>query len=300
MMFADLAWFVLGLFALTTVVMWLLLVWAAHREPGSFDDHLPLDTREPKRWITIGGLIIPAIAFGVVLVVSLRVAAMAHAAHHAEPDIRIVGHRWWWEVQYLERGIPMATTANELHVPVHRPVVIEVRSADVIHSFWVPELHGKLDLIPNHPAQLVVHAMQPAVLTGQCAEYCGVQHANMRLVAIAEPLDAYLAYRAHETADAAPPVTDKTRHGKAVFEAKACALCHSIRGTRAHGRVGPDLTHLASRHGLAAMSQPLAKGFVAGWATRAQTLKPGCEMPNQTSLTGDELDALATYLLSLK
>lgn len=214
--------------------------------------------------------------------------------------ITITGHQWWWEVKY-EDSLPSraVTTANELVLPLGRPVRLYLQSSDVIHSFWVPALGGKKDLIPGHPAVHWLRADRPGTYRGRCAEYCGLQHAHMGFtVTVVPPLDFY-AWLDAARLPAREPETESEARGRAVFESGPCALCHTIAGTEARGTVGPDLTHLASRATLAAGTLPNARATIAGWVANPAHAKPGVLMP-PVVLPPADLRALTDYLASLR
>jgi cytochrome c oxidase subunit II len=252
------------------------------------------------RWIVIGGIVVPTVILVVVFVLTMVTqAAVASPATPPALTVRVTGHQWWWEVQYLDPAPDrIATTANEIHIPVGRPVRIEVAAGDVIHSFWVPELAGKTDLIPGQTNVTWVQADHPGVYRGQCAEYCGMQHAKMAMSVVAEPPAAFEEWLARQRQPAAPPSDADLKAGEAVFAGSACSLCHTIRGTMAGGRLGPDLTHLAGRRTIAAGTLPNTRGYLAGWIANPQALKPGTVMP-AVPLKSTELQVLITYLQSL-
>ncbi len=214
--------------------------------------------------------------------------------------IELTGHQFWWEVQYdAGRPADRVTTANEIHIPVGRPVVLKVTSRDVIHSFWAPNLHGKRDLIPGYTTAIWLQADRPQVFRAQCAEFCGRQHAHMAMQIVAEPEDAFERWLDAERAPAREPADDGARRGRDVFMKRQCVLCHQIRGTSASGLVGPELTHIASRGTLAAGTLPNTMGHLGGWVVNPQALKPGSQMPGNP-LTSDELQSLLAYMESLK
>lgn len=253
------------------------------------------------RWIVIGGILVPVVILVAVFVFSIATqSAVAAPATQPELTVRITGRQWWWQIQYLDRspGRIVATTANEVHVPVGRPVRLEVVAGDVIHSFWVPELAGKTDLIPGQRNVTWIQADHPGVYRGQCAEYCGLQHAKMALLVVADPPGEFQQWLARERQPAAPPSDADTRAGAAVFTSSACALCHTIRGTTAAGVLGPDLTHLADRRAIAGGILPNTRGDLAGWIADPQRIKPGNLMP-AVPLDGSQLQVLVAYLQSL-
>jgi cytochrome c oxidase subunit 2 len=290
-------------FGLVSVVMFVLIVAGALRRSGTLDEHAPVDAGGGQRWILVGGFLVPGVVLGVFFVLTLRTIDRfpLHEGGHARPDIRLVGRQWWWEVQYLGDGpATQMTTANEIHVPLGWPVEIELVSRDVIHSFWVPALHGKVDLIPGQTNRIRIEADSPGRFDGQCAEYCGAEHTLMSFSVVAEPLDDYERWLANEAAPAVTPTDAEGLAGKRLFESHACGLCHTVRGTAARAAVGPDLTHVASRRGIAAYSLPNSRAYLEAWITHAQSFKPGSEMPNLAQFDGEELQALARYLEELR
>lgn len=240
-----------------------------------------------------------ATLFGLV-VASVSTGRAIASLHTQSPIFRIVGHQWWWEIKYSNPD-PSKTfiTANEIHIPVGRPVEIELESRDVIHSLWIPELHGKRDLIPGHMAHLVIQADQPGTYRGQCAEFCGYQHAHMAIEVIAEREHDFQTWLSHQRAPARRPVSDQEKRGLNVFLTRSCVLCHNIQGTLAAATNGPDLTHVASRRTLAAGTLPNLHGQLAAWILDPQGAKPGTYMP-ANALSNEELGPLLTYLETLQ
>ena len=241
-----------------------------------------------------------------ILLVTLVASYLTGRAYAITPEagrplqITLVGHQWWWEVVYNDSlSSRSLSTANEIHVPVGRTVVVKMTSRDVIHSFWVPNLAGKKDLIPGYTSTMWFRADRPGVFRGQCAEFCGHQHAMMSLLVIAEPRDRFARWYDAQLADNMPPTDTTQSTGKNVFMNHGCVLCHTIRGTDAGGRVGPDLTHLATRRTLAAASIPNNRGWLGGWVMDPQSIKPGAKMP-PNDMRPDELQALLTYLQGLR
>jgi cytochrome c oxidase subunit 2 len=214
--------------------------------------------------------------------------------------IEVTGKQWWWDIRYrADDASQRLATANELHVPVGRPIVLHLAASDVIHSIWFPNLHGKRDLIPGRQTTLVLQVDRPGSYRSQCAEFCGLSHAQMALWLIAESPQQYEAWRAQQLQSAREPATPDEQLGRQVFLASACPLCHAIAGTPAQATVGPDLTHLASRHWIAAATWPNRRGFLTGWLLGSQALKPGNHMPN-ISLAPRDLHALTAYLEALR
>ncbi len=256
-----------------------------------------------ERWLvrSVAG----AVALTVVILFVLMIGDFATGRairSLADPDtltIRLTGHQWWWEVRY-EDSTPsrIVTTANEIHIPVGRAVQVELLSADVIHSFWVPNLHGKRDMIPGHPTRVYLKADRPGTFKGQCAEFCGYQHANMRFVVVAEPEEQFGRWLDARRQPAAEPVTEGQRRGRQVFLGSTCLMCHAIRGTVAMSRAGPELTHIGDRP-LIGCVVPNTRGDLAGWIVDPQHLKPGVKMP-LNPLRPEELNPLLDYLESLK
>ncbi|HVG44657.1 MAG TPA: cytochrome c oxidase subunit II [Longimicrobium sp.] len=242
-----------------------------------------------------------------ILLVFLVVSYLTGRAYAVTPEggrplqVTVVGHQWWWEVQYSDSVSSRSlSTANEIHVPVGRTVILKMTSHDVIHSFWVPNLAGKKDLVPGYSTTTWLRADRPGVYRGQCAEFCGYQHALMGLLVVAEPPAQFARWYDAQLADAMPPTDTVASTGKNVFlGAHGCVLCHTVRGTSAGGRVGPDLTHLASRHTLAAATIPNNRGWLGGWVMDPQGIKPGAHMP-PNDMRPDELQALLTYLQTLR
>jgi cytochrome c oxidase subunit 2 len=215
-------------------------------------------------------------------------------------SIELTGHQWWWEVRYQDVDASnIFTTANEIHIPVGVPVQFTLRGADVIHSFWVPNLAGKKDLIPGKVSTIWLQADKPGVYRGQCAEYCGLQHAKMALWVVAEPQEQFNAWRQNQTQAAAPPASDPQKHGQQVFFGTTCVMCHAINGTPAGSNIGPNLTHVGSRQMLAAATLVNTREHMAQWIKDSQTFKPGNKMP-QHNLSDADLQSLVEYLENLK
>jgi len=228
----------------------------------------PEPVAEKRRQLTVGGAVgVTVIVLFVLLVGDMVTGRGIHSIPDPNPlTVTITGHQWWWEVQYND-ALPsnIVNTANEIHVPVGRPVKFELQSNDVIHSFWVPSLHGKKDLVPGHPISTWFQADRAGEYWGQCAEFCGHQHANMRFVVVAEPEEKFRKWLDAQRQDAPEPKPGTpAARGKEVFLKSTCVMCHTIQGTAAASRVGPDLTHLATRRRIAAGTLPTTRGHLAG------------------------------------
>ena len=215
--------------------------------------------------------------------------------------IKITGHQWWWEVEYTDEAQPSnnITTANEIHIPVGQPVKLVMKSNDVIHSFWVPNLNGKKDLVPGFETTMWLNAEKPGIYEGQCAEFCGAQHAHMRFAVIADAPEDFNNWLAAARQSSVQPANDLQKRGQEIFLTSSCVLCHSIQGTIAGGRVGPNLTHVGSRQRIAAETIPNTRGHLGGWITDPQSIKPGVIMP-QNTYSPEDLKALIEYIQSLK
>lgn len=256
-----------------------------------------VDQGEGKRFVLVLGVILPAVVLA--LTFALSVTDLARDTDPPRPaamTIEVTGHQWWWEVRYPGRG---AITANEVHVPVGTPVHLKLRTADVIHSFWVPQVMPKQDLLPKRLNETWFSVSRPGTYRGECAEYCGVEHALMDFSVVAQPRTKFRSWMRKAADVAQTPKTAKERLGHDVFTSSTCATCHTIRGTSAHGHVGPDLTHVGSRSRLAAGAIPNDFGHMAGWVANSQSVKPGNKMPPQ-HLSPDDLRAVVTYLQGLK
>ncbi len=298
---SALAWFLVIAAAVVYVAVMALFLVAMSRHRDR--DPAAVDLSEPGTgFIVWGGGVMPAIVLTVVFVVGL--AAMGRFPASASPNaphFTVTGHQWWWQVDYDDPAGPgRFTTANELHVPVGETVRIRLVSADVIHSFWVPGLQGKIDLIPGDTNEIRIHAEKPGTYRGQCAEFCGMQHANMAFTVVADSPARYAAWIAAQQAPAKEPVDSMTALGRELVTGGPCALCHTLRGTNARGQVAPDLTHVGSRLTIAAGTLPNNLGTMEAWVANAQSIKPGAKMPTITQFSGVELRAIAQYLESVK
>jgi cytochrome c oxidase subunit 2 len=277
------------------------LLWSVFRRRTA-DEPLEGPSKErPMRTAVIGAVALTTVILFVFLVFDIGVGRAITANPGKDAlQIRVTGHQWWWEVQYRDSlAKNWVTTANEIHVPVGRPVVFELRSTDVIHSLWPPNLSGKRDLIPGNENSLWFRADSAGVYRGQCAEFCGHQHAKMAFLVIADQPDRFARWLTQQRDTASTPTDSITQRGQEVFLASACVMCHAISGTPAGSRVGPDLTHLASRRTIAAGTLLNTRGNLAGWIVDPQRIKPGAKMP-PNQLDPADLQALLSYLETLK
>jgi cytochrome c oxidase subunit 2 len=274
-------------------------MWRFRRKPGD-DEHQEPPQVYGSNQIEVAWTVIPILIVFVLIGVSARVIA---SVENASPPpttakVTLVGHQWWWEVDYPQFNV---RTANEIHVPVSRngnhATYLTLESVDVIHSFWAPQLAGKMDLIPNRQNFTWIDPSEPGVYFGNCAEYCGTQHANMLLRVIAQEPDDFKLWAATE---AKPAVDDPSvASGKATYQSLSCINCHTIRGTNSKGEFGPDLTHLMARATIGAGVLTNTPEHLRAWVNDPQAIKPGCLMPSM-NLTDRELNQVVAYLETLR
>jgi cytochrome c oxidase subunit 2 len=252
-------------------------------------------------FVIYGGIAFPGVVLVALFLYSLSLGRTVASDREAgDLRIEIVAHQWWWRVHYLDAaGRVEFATANELRIPISRPVELVLKSADVIHSFWVPNLAGKLDMIPGHVNRLRVTAAREGTFRGQCAEYCGGPHALMAFHVVAHGEADFERWLEAQRAPASEPVDEESTRGHKLF-LERCSVCHVVRGTPAKGILGPDLTHFASRTHLAAGLLPNTPANIAEWIRASQKLKPGNLMPSMDVFNDDELRALAAYVASLR
>lgn len=290
-----LSWVLFAMGAAVLAVVLAALCAALFGRPG-------LQTRLGGKTVIWAG----GIAFPVVVLTLLLIYGLSLTRHLSDPingdelRVRITGEMWWWRVAYLDgQGRAIMHDANELHIPAGRPVVLELESGDVIHSFWVPRLSGKLDMIPGRRNLMRIQADAPGTFGGQCAEYCGGPHALMGFRVIAhEPAHYERLLQARRMREQAPIAA--ADRGAQLFEATGCAACHRIAGTSANGLAGPDLTFVGSRGTLGAGILANNRGTLMGWIGNSQAIKPNNRMPPYTLLTSDQLTELAVYLEAQK
>ncbi len=293
---ANLWWVMFGVATVVFLIVVVLLIIALAR-PSGLREQIQRGIGDGNRFVVWSGAVIPAIILAGVM--SLAIFALRTLAAPSTPPsltIQVVAHQWWWEVRYPQSAV---VTANEIHIPAGEPVLVQVSSADVIHSFWVPELQGKIDTIPGQTNSIWLQADQPGTFRGQCAEYCGIEHARMAFLVIADPPAQFRAWLDEESKVPPVPATATLKKGQQVFLGAACVYCHTIAGTNATSGLGPDLTHLASRQTIGAGTLPNSRGSLAGWIINSQSIKPGNRMPPM-QIDATDLQALLDYLQSLK
>lgn len=279
------------------LLVMVLALYATYRAP---EKRRPLSV---NTLIAGGGVVLPVVTLTALLIYGVYAMAGLRAQPPVDVDaavrIEVVGNRWWWDVHYRDAGGVVAT-ANEIRIPAGVPVAVAVRTNDVIHSFWVPNLAGKIDLIPGRVNHVVLQADKPGVFRGQCAEYCGAQHARMALFVVAETADAYAVWLERQRLPAAVPADTAAVRGREAFIAHDCIACHTVRGVGRARERGPDLTHVGSRLSLAAGILENNHANLADFIARSQTLKPANGMPSYPHIDRETLHALATYMESLR
>ena len=289
------------------LVMIALLLALRKRNPEPLAEATPVleppqDQERRKRNVVLSAVTITVIILWVFLIASYSAgrSMTAELANKNGLSIEVTGHQWWWEVRYQDVDASnIFTTANEIYIPVGVPVTFSLRATDVIHSFWVPNLAGKKDLIPGKINTIWLQADKPGVYRGQCAEYCGLQHAKMALWIVAEPQEQFNAWRQNETQTSVPPASDSQKRGQQVFLSSTCVMCHAINGTTAGSNIGPNLTHIASRNMIAAATMTNTREHLEQWIKDSQQVKPGNKMP-QHNFAEQDLQSLLDYLQNLK
>jgi cytochrome c oxidase subunit 2 len=262
----------------------------------------PGDNGEPRQdfgsiRVEIIWTVVPAIIVAVLFFLTVKtMLAVDPPKGDRKPDIIIIGHQWWWELYYPNSGV---LTANEVHLPVGEKWLARLESVDVIHDFWVPELFRKIDLIPGHPNHIWLVAGKPGTFLGACAEFCGAQHANMRIRVIAQTREEFDAWEKEQLRIPKTPTSGEAAKGGKIFLTEACMNCHTVRGTAAAARVGPDLTHLNTRETIGAGVLMNTSENLKKWLSNPQAYKPGSLMPNM-KLSYDEVNQIVAYLETLK
>ena len=301
----QLWWLTLWLCVFVFIALMAALAWGLWRSRGGSAKSpvARLDARIERGASRVVGA---AVTLSAILLTGLLVAsvsadqALANLPLSDALAIRVTAHQWWWEVSYDDvRPDRVFTTANELVIPVGRPVVVTLQADDVIHSFWIPNLHGKKDLIPGRAAKIELRADRAGTYVGRCAEYCGLEHAFMAFDVVALPESGFDAWQAHQRSDAVEPQGAVAERGRELFVTGSCMLCHAIQGTSAAGRRAPDLTHFASRAHIGAGRVANTPQALAAWIEDPQTIKPGVNMPAHL-LPREDIAALVAYLETLR
>jgi cytochrome c oxidase subunit 2 len=275
---------------------------AARSRVATLPGSEPIPVERPRRglsFIAVGVGLSTVVLFVLMAWTATTMARIGRLPGQPALTVAIDAQQWWWSARY-EDGDPsrVVQTANEIHIPVGQLVLFKLNSRDVIHSFWVPALGGKMDVIPGQTNVTWLQAERAGVYRGQCGEYCGQQHGHMGLVVIADPPDQFEAWRKAQLESAVQPSDEITAEGRDRF-VQRCGACHTVRGTDAGGVLGPDLTHLMSRGSLAAATLPNRVAYLPGWIANPQTIKPGANMPN-LDISGPELASIRRYLETLK
>jgi len=292
---AELFWWMVA----GAAVIWLgvigLALYCARARPESF-------SRGRARLIIVGGgAVVPTVVLAVLLVFGLAMLpGLVAPAPAGSLKIAVDGELWWWRVRYLSPDGEPVALANEIHLPIGEPVEFRLASDNVIHSFWIPSLGGKADMIPGRVTRLVLTPTRTGVFRGVCAEYCGTSHALMKFDVVVEEKEEFNRWLAHQAEPAKPPAEQLATRGQDSFLANGCSACHTIRGTPARGVIGPDLTHVGSRLSIAAGTLPTEADNFRRWIALTEELKPGAHMPKFSVLPPEELRALAVYLDGLK
>jgi cytochrome c oxidase subunit II len=302
-------WFFFWLLGVIFVAVLVVMLFTLQRRQHGIDQDQLEITHKPSEETNskLGRVVTTAVVLTIVILFVLIVASVGTGKGISELQnkknpltIEVTGNQWWWQIRYVNADpSQILVTANEIHIPVGRPVQIRGLSNDVIHSFWVPNLHGKRDLIPSRTTTEWVEADHPGLYRGQCAEFCGLQHAHMAIWVVAETQDNFNSWMQAQLQPAAAPSNPAQQRGQQVFLNNACIFCHQIRGTTASGQNAPDLTHFGSRRGIAANTVPNSKGNLAGWILDPQSMKPGNHMAT-IALDSTDLQPLVEYLESLK
>ena len=304
---ARLAWFIITVSTIVYVLVLVATALAVRRARartarGDLADQAPETERRLTRHVLIATGVSTILLLVYVTVTAQTGRAIAWPLNSTQQPltVEVTGHQWWWEFRYRD-SIPSnwLSTSNELHIPVGRPVRVILLSNDVIHSFWVPELHGKQDAIPGHRNTTWLQADRPGVWKARCVEFCGYQHAKMAFDVVAESPARFNQWYVSQLASASPPTDSSAKRGQDVFVQRTCVMCHTISGTPAGSRVGPELSHLATRPSIAAGSLPNTRENLSRWILNPQLIKPGVHMP-PNPLPPSEMNALLDYLETLK
>jgi cytochrome c oxidase subunit 2 len=292
---AEIFWWMTAGAVLIWIAVIVLAIWAAIISPESHNH------RRSNLLIVGGGALFPTIILTALLIYGLApLPSLLAPASEGSLKIAVSGEQWWWRVTYQPAGGNAVVLANEIRLPVGETVEFRLDSPDVIHSFWIPSLAGKMDMIPGRVTRLAVTATRTGVFRGACAEYCGTSHALMSFDVVVYEREDFSRWLAHQQTPAAPPRMPLAVRGQELFLANGCGACHAIRGTPANGVIGPDLTHIGSRLSIGAGVLPNTRDALVRWIARTDHVKPGVVMPAFGMLPNEELQALGVYLEGLK
>lgn len=292
---AEIFWWMTAVGVVIWIAVIALAIWAGRTPPEAHT------RRRASLLIIGGGAILPTVVLAVLVVYGLApIPALLAPAPDGSPRIAVSGEQWWWRVRYEPPGGEAVVLANEIRLPVGEPVEFRLESPDVIHSFWIPSLAGKIDMIPGRVTRLAVTPTKTGVFRGACAEYCGTSHALMSFYVVVEEKEAFDRWLANQRAPAAQPTGSVAARGQELFLANGCGACHAIRGTAAKGVIGPDLTHVGSRLSIGAGILPNNQDTLLRWTARTDHVKPGVLMPAFGMLPKEDLQALAVYMEGLK
>lgn len=291
---ANLFWWMAGIAALIWMVVIAVALYSSQPDRSSYH---PRETA----WLIIGGgAAVPTLLLGGLLVFGLTLLPESRSDTQVDLRISVSGEQWWWRVRYPGVDGETVELANEIRLPVNQRAEFTLSSPDVIHSFWIPSLGGKMDMIPGRTTRLVLEPTRTGVYRGACAEYCGASHAYMNMdVVVMEP-EAFADWLRKQAAPARPPAGEKARAGRRYFLANGCGACHRIRGTGADGRIAPDLTHVGSRLSIGASLLPASPESFARWISHTELIKPDVKMPSFAMLPDSQIAAMAAYLSELK
>jgi cytochrome c oxidase subunit II len=273
-----------------------IVTYALLRFPRWHEGEQDPEQRSGSNTIEIVWTAIPLLIVAVLFVLAARTMGIADPPPPPKPDIVVIGHQWWWEARYTDSG---AVIANEIHIPVGKPLALRLDSADVLHEFWVPELARKITTVPRHPNHIWIQADKPATYLGFCTEFCGTQHAWMHFLLVAESQEEFQKWEQAQLLPAPPPSGESAQKGLALFEQMTCVNCHAIKGTIASATFGPDLTHFASRKQLGAGIVTNTPQNLRRWLHDPQQVKVGAKMPN-FKFTDEQVIQLADYIETLK
>jgi cytochrome c oxidase subunit II len=292
---AALFWWMTGGAAAIWLAFTVLAIYA------TYAGHPRIDAQKARRLVVIGGAAFPTVVLAGLLTYGLAtLPGVLAAAPKGSLGIHVTGEQYWWRVRYAGPAGETIELANELRLPVGEPVQLELDSPDVIHSFWIPSLGGKMDMIPGRTTRLRLEPTRTGTFRGLCAEYCGASHAFMAFTVVVMEKEAFTRWLAAQAAPAIPPAEPLAERGRTAFEANGCGACHAVRGTAADGRIGPDLTHVGSRETLAAGRLPNDAAALERWIAEPHRLKPGARMPQFGMLPAEDRRAIAVYLERLR